>query len=82
MNIEDVAFYTTPLTLHDMILIQKVGHGDYEAVLDYIVKRTNLTIEQALALELQEIAAVLEKLREAIGYSTVLSDLSKSFEEF
>ena len=81
MDIEKVVASTRPLTLGDHILLQKIGLGDFEATYQYILRRTDLTSEEALALDSKEVVTVLEKISTGIVDSLLLESIGNALND-
>lgn len=81
MNIENVVASTRPMTLGDHILLQKITAGDFEATANYIVRRTNLTPEETLALDGTEVIRVLEKITLGIADSLLLESIGNALND-
>lgn len=75
MNLDEVEYSTKPQELHDFILRQRVLNHDFEAMLTYITKRTNLSEEEALKLDAEDLGAILVKIEEANEKSLILQKL-------
>lgn len=80
MNLELVTYSTKPVNLGEHILCQRAGKGDFEAMASYILARTNLTSEQIIELDDDEVLAVINKIGEAVVSSIVLQQISKAID--
>lgn len=77
IDLDKVEFSTKPYNLRELILAQQVGTGDWVATFDLIVARSSIAAEEALELDQDELAVVLNKLIEAGQHSIVLQELGK-----
>ena len=80
MNLDSVTYSTKPLTLADHILSQRSAKGDYEAMAGYILNRTDMTSEQILALDDEELLIVVTKIGQAVLNSIVIQQISRALD--
>lgn len=81
MNVDSVVYTTRSVNLGDHILLQQCGEGDYEAMLELILARTDLQEDQALSLEDEEAAEIMRKIGEGIAQSYALKNLAKEMDD-
>lgn len=81
MDIEKVVASTRPLTLGDHILLQRITDGDLEATYQYILRRTNLTPEEAWALDTKETLEVLNKITIGVADSLLLESIGNALND-
>lgn len=67
-----VEYPVMPLTLRDLILIDKVKQGDLESTATLIYSRTNLRWEEVYALREYEVGPIMAKVAEAVERSKLL----------
>ena len=74
---KDIALSTSPITLKQMILMQKlaINSGDYMSLYELILERTNLDEDEALELDCDDIAKVSQLVFENIGQAAKLAQL-------
>lgn len=86
VDLTSIEYSTKPATLAHLVWLQRAGEQlpngapNWEAVLNLIVSRTSLTIEEAGELEYDEIMEVNQKVCEALGQSATLYLIGKSLE--
>jgi len=78
MNVEDIEISTKPFTLKQAILLQRATNGDLEATLLFIVDRTNLTVEQAAELDVEDLAGLTIRVSQGIDMAGKLSAIGKA----
>lgn len=71
VNASDIKFSLRPLTLRDMVLLQRVGKGDAEAAeaaVELIARRCDppMTVEAVGELTMNETAEVMTKLSRSL----------------
>lgn len=80
MTLPEITYKTTPITLGEQVLMDRIRDGVNTAssVLGLIVSRTNLSEQEALALELDEALQVMTKIAEALNQAVILEAMGKS----
>lgn len=75
----EIEYSRSIIKLTDLILIQRIANGgDWEAVAQYIVRRSNITTEEALDLDTEELSNILDGLSTAADASIALQKLGRS----
>lgn len=77
MNLDQIVYSTKSITLREMIIAQRVAQGEASAIVEFLLLRTNLTEEQALDLDLEDITVISNHIQEAIKTSQILESISK-----
>lgn len=79
---EDVEYSTKSMTLHQSILAQQFSNSqDLEALLELITERTNLSEEEALALDQEDLEIVCSNIAAGVATSLKLHNLGKKFDQ-
>lgn len=77
----EIIYSSKPITLGNMIDIQRFQNdGDSEALLELFLDRTDLTEEEACALDMDDIDVIISKLVVALEQAIALRNLGKSLE--
>lgn len=71
---------TQPITLRLLILNMNAQRGDYESLAQLLVARTDLSIEEVLALELAEVNTVCDRIAEGLNQANILFRLGKDLD--
>lgn len=78
----DITYSSKPITLGNMIDIQRFqSEGDSEALLELILDRTDLTEEEAVQLDMDDIDVIVSSLVLALEQAIALRNLGKSLNE-
>lgn len=81
MNLDTVVYSTKPLNLRDHIFLQRFSSAnDYQAMLDIILVRTNIRLEDALELDDEDLGIVMGKITESVMQAIQLTGLSKGID--
>lgn len=78
MDLTAVEYTTRQFKLKEHIWLQRFSQkNDYEAMLELIVCRSNITAEEALELDWPEILEVITNISNRMVQSIALAELSK-----
>ncbi len=77
----EITYYTSPLTLLDVLLLRRSVGEDVEAMAHLVVRRTDLTMEELLELDINDFQAVALKVADATKQSIVLDQLGNQLSE-
>lgn len=66
-------------TLGELALSSRGSAGDYQAILEFIICRTDLTEAEAKALDIDDIGVVMEGIGKGFAVATHLLEIGKSF---
>ena len=80
MALPDYEVSTKPTTVADAWYAQRLvkDHQDWEAFISILRSRTTLTLEQVLALDLEEAAEVLNKVSDGVTRAISLMEMGKA----
>lgn len=76
----EVEYSTKSLRVDDFRLFQKASAGDIEALIELVLRRTDLQEDEILALDEDEMTQVLKGIIEGALRSRVLRNMGKGFE--
>lgn len=77
----EIIYSSKPITLGNMIDIQRFqSESDSEALLELILDRTDLTEEEAIQLDMDDIDVIVSNLVTALEQAIALRNLGKSLE--
>lgn len=77
----EIVYSSKPITLREHILLQSIqGPGDFRAVLELFVRRTDLTETEAMDLDGEDIGDVLKEIVHRMSQAAILQQLGKSLE--
>lgn len=69
---------TESLKLGDLVITQAMKTGDWEATYDYIVRRTNLTEDEAFELDLDDVTYVLLRINEGLDTVRIIAEIARN----
>jgi hypothetical protein len=75
----EIEFTTNPITLGEMIDLQRSVQGDIESFAKFLTSRSNLSLDQVLKLDTTDLEEIGTKLSESLKSLDILGKLGKQF---
>jgi hypothetical protein len=81
MDLEKIKFSDKPLTLYEHIMAQRGSQNDYEAMLAFILSRTNMMEAEVLKLDDEDLLLLINRINVAVDQAKALQAFGRKLND-